>query len=356
MQRRRLGGSSLELPVACFGAYALGGGYWGAQDEAEAVLALQVAIDEGMDAIDTAPVYGFGRSEELVGAALRARPGKAKVLGKVGLAWDARLDARDPRLAGTKSQRAPDGREIAIVRDGRPAAIRACVEGSLRRLGVERLDLAQIHARDPHTPLADTLGEMVELRRIGMIAEIGVSNFDARGIDEARAILGSTPLAGHQLQYSLLARDAERELLPQGERGETGTLVYAALDQGLLTGKVRAERVFAPGEGRGRRRSFQATNRARVNRVLDEVVAPVAARHGATIAQVVLAWTIAQPGVTCVLAGARDRVQARENAAAGRLRLGTDELHAIRSAFEALRLAPGPGAGLRTWLKYLLGR
>lgn len=356
MQRRRLGGSSLEVPVACFGAYALGGGYWGPQDEAEAILALQVAIDEGMDAIDTAPVYGFGRSEELVGAALRARPGKAKVLTKVGLSWDAKLETGDPRLAGAKPQRAPDGREVRVVRDGRPAAIRACVEGSLRRLGVERVDLAQIHARDPHTPLAETLGALLDLRTTGMIAEIGVSNFDARGIDEARAILGATPLAGHQLQYSLLAREAERELLPQAARGEVGTLAYAALDQGLLTGKVRAERSFGPGEGRARRRSFQSANRARVNRVLDEVVAPIASERGASVAQVVLAWTIAQPGVTCVLVGARDRAQARENAAAGRMRLAPGELDAIGAAFARLRLAPGPGSGVRTWLKYLLGR
>ncbi len=356
MRRRRLGGSSLEVPVACFGAYALGGGYWGPQDEAEAVLALQVAIDAGMDAIDTAPVYGFGRSEELVGKALRGRIGQAKVLTKVGLTWDARLDPGDPRLAGVKNQRAPDGRDVAVVRDSRPVAIRACVEGSLRRLGVERIDLAQIHARDPHTPLAESLGALVELRRAGKIAEIGVSNFDARGIDEARAILGAVPLAGHQLQYSLLAREAERELLPQAARGEVGTLVYAALDQGLLTGKVRAERSFAAGEGRGKRRSFQATNRTRVNRVLDEVVAPIAAVHGATLAQVVLAWTIEQPGVSCVLVGARSRAQARENAAAGSLLLASAELATIRAAFERLRLAPGPGAGVRTWLKYLLGR
>jgi aryl-alcohol dehydrogenase-like predicted oxidoreductase len=353
---RPLGASSIRVPVVSFGAYALGGGYWGPQDEQQGVRAVELALELGMHAFDTAPVYGLGASERLIGRALRGRRDQAIVMTKVGLRWDDERVPGDPRAAGDKQQLGPDGKPVWIRRNSRPESVRVEVEQSLRRLELECIDLVQIHALDPHTPLADTLGALDELRREGKLAAIGVSNFGAAEIDVALRALASVPLASHQLHYSLLARGAERELLPQAVRERVGTLVYAALDQGLLTGKVRAERTFAPGEGRTRRPSFQARNRARVNDVLDKVVQPIAHAHGATITQVVLAWTIGEPGVTSVLVGARHPEQVRENARAGELELSADERAAIRAAFERLRLLPGSGAGLRTWLRYLLQR
>jgi methylglyoxal reductase len=353
---RPLGLSSLHVPTVCFGAYALGGGYWGAQDEAEGVRALELAIEEGMHAIDTAPVYGFGLSERLVGRALRGRRERAVVMTKVGLRWDGSVAPGDPRLAGVKPQLGPDGRKLPVRRDSRPESIRAEVDASLDRLGVERIELVQIHARDPHTPLAESLGVLLELRRAGKIAEIGVSNLTAAEVAESIRALAPVPLASHQLHYGLLARGAERELLPQAVRENVGTLVFGALEQGLLTGKVRSQRRFDEREGRARRPSFQARNRQRVNGVLDEVVAPIARAHSCSISAVVLAWTLSEAGVTSVLAGARSPEQVRENARAGSLVLADGECARIRAAFEQLRLLPGPGAGLRTWLRYLLRR
>lgn len=356
MQPRALGRSDLALPPISFGGYALGGGYWGPQDEAQGVRAVETALELGMCAIDTAPVYGFGASERIVGRALAGRRERAIVMTKVGLRWDGPNEPGDPRVAEAKPQAGPDGAKVPVVRDSRPAAVRACVDASLRRLGVERIDLVQIHWPDPHTPLADTLGELVELRRAGKVAWIGVSNFDVAGIQAALRILAPLPLASHQLPFGLLSLGAARELLPQALREHVGTLAYGSLGQGLLTGAVRERRAFASSEGRARRATFQPRNRARVNRVLDELVAPVARAHGTSIAAVVLAWTAGEPGVTSVLAGARSPEQVRENARALELSLEPAERTRIRAAFERLRLQPGPGAGWRAWLRYWSGR
>jgi aryl-alcohol dehydrogenase-like predicted oxidoreductase len=356
VQARVLGRTDLALPPVSFGAYALGGGYWGPQDEAQGVRAVELALELGMNAIDTAPVYGLGASERIVGRALAGRRERAIVMTKVGLRWDGPNEPGDPRVAEAKPQPGPDGKLVPIVRDSRPAVVRACVDASLRRLGIERIDLVQIHWPDPHTPLADTLGELVELRRAGKVAWIGVSNFSAVQIDEAARILAPLPLASHQLPFGLLTLGAARELLPQARRASIGALAYGALGQGLLTGAVRAERSFAASEGRARRATFQPRNRARVNGALDDVVAPIARAHGVSIAAAVLAWTAGEPGVTSVLAGARSPEQVRDNARAVELELAPDECARIRAAFDRLRLQPGSGAGWRAWLRYWLRR
>lgn len=258
MRMRALGRSGLHVPCICFGAYALGGGYWGAQDEGEAVRAVERALDLGMHAFDTAPVYGFGRSEQLLGRALRGRRAQALVLGKVGLRWDL-ADARGRR---TKTMLGPDGEPREVACDSRPASVRAEVEASLQRLRCEQLDLVQVHARDPLTPVAETMGALEELRTRGLVRAIGLSNYTLAESEEARRALAPSPLASLQLQYSLLARGIERELAPWALAQDVGVLAYAPLDQGLLSGKVGPERRFEAGTGRARRPSFAPQNRA----------------------------------------------------------------------------------------------
>jgi len=158
-------------------------------------------------------------------------------------------------------------------------------------------------------------------------------------MEEARAALGDLPLASDQPRYSLVQREIEADVLPWARANDVGLLVYSPLEQGLLTGKVTAERTFPVDDGRSRRPSFRPENRAKVNGLLEEVVAPVARAHGATLAQVSLAWVIAQPGVTSVIAGARTRAQVEENAAAADLELDGGELAAIDEAFAGLELA-----------------
>jgi aryl-alcohol dehydrogenase-like predicted oxidoreductase len=324
MIRRRLGRSALEVPTIVFGAWALGGWQWGGSDDLAALHAIAAGIDAGMNAIDTAPIYGFGHSEEVVGRAVAAR--RAEVL----LLTEGEFYFKSTDLAGTPRE---------IWRNSRPDSIVAEVEASLRRLRTSYLDLVQIHWHDPTTPLADSMGALARLVEQGKVRAVGVSNFPPALLQEAQLELGAIPLASNQPKYSLVAREAESRLLPWCREHGIGAIVYSPLEQGLLTGKVSAQRTFPATDGRHKRATFTAENRARVNALLEREVRPLARRHKATIAQVVLAWTVAQPGVTSAIAGARTPEQALENAGAGSLVLEPVELATIRLGFEQLQLS-----------------
>lgn len=331
MQQRRLGRSDLELPAVVFGAWAIGGGpYWNGTDDAAAVAALHAAFEAGIDAVDTAPVYGLGHSEQIVGRALADWPGRVKVCTKIGLRWDA----TDGELFFEST--GEDGKPLAVYRNSRPESVRLECERSLARLGVEHIDLLQVHWPDPTTPIADTMGALAELRAEGKIGAVGVSNYTPEMLGQAQAALGEVPLASTQPKYSLVAREIEADVLPWVLEHEVGVLAYSPLEQGLLTGKVRADRAFAETEGRARRDTFQPDARALVNATLDEVVAPVAAALDASLAQTVIAWTVARPGISCAIVGARTPEQARENARGGALQLPPEAWTAIDEAFGAL--------------------
>lgn len=358
MEYRKLGRTDLEVPVVSFGAWAIGGWWWAGADDETSIEALRAGIDEGITAIDTAPCYGMGHSEAIVGQAIADRRDDVVVMTKAGLRWDREdgvffMDTVDN-----------DKRPLKFYCNSRPDSLREEVEASLRRLGIERIDLLQIHWPDTSTPIADSMGALLELRAEGKLREIGVSNFTPAQMDEARAALGDVPLASDQPKYNLLARDAEREVLPYVLEHKIGTLVYSPLEQGLLTGKVDSQRVLPEEDGRSKMPLFAPDKRARVNSLLREVVQPVADEHGATLAQVALAWTVAQPGVTAALAGARTADQARENAAAGRLKLTGKELESMDAGFRGLlaefaaeRAArKKAGGGLKGVLKRVTGR
>ncbi len=349
MRKRTLGSTQLELPIVCFGAFAIGGGQWGEQDEDEALRAIRLALDLGMNAFDTAPVYGLGRSEELLGRALRGFRDRAVILTKVGLRWD------DPRPGQSRMLPGPDGRLVRIRRNARPESVRSEVHDSLRRLGVEHIDLVQVHAPDPETPIAETMGALADLRREGKLREIGISNYDVEGIEAARLALAPIPLASDQPGYNLLQREIEKDILPYAIRHRIGILVHTPLEQGLLTGRVGPERTFSDVQSRNRRPSFQPENRARVNALLNEVVLPIARAHAASIGQIILAWTAAQPGVTSLLVGARSIEQVRENAGAAAIDLSAADIETISSSFARLRLVP-PETGLRSKVKALVQR
>ena len=354
MRTHELGGSSLQVPLVSFGAWAIGGWYWGGADDEASLAALRAALDSGLTAIDTAPMYGFGRSEELVGRALAGRRAGVVVMTKAGLRWD---DARGERFFDTEG---PGGRKVAIYRNSRPDSLRHEVEQSLRRLALDTIDLLQVHWPDPTTPLAETMGALLDLRRAGKLRAIGVSNFGTELLDEARAALGDVPLASVQSRYSLLSRGIERDVLPYAREHGIGVLAYSPLEQGLLTGKVGPERTFPAGDGRTKQPLFSPASRAAVGAALREHVEPIARRHDATVAQVVIACTVAQPGVTSALIGARTAEQARENARAGELALAPAEVQAVRDALASLSLplaqsSARPGV-LRRIARRFLGR
>ena len=208
MRHRTLGRTDLSLPVITFGAWALGGGYWGDQDDAASIAAIRAALDGGIDAIDTAPIYGLGRSETIVGQAIADRRDEVTVLTKVGLRWDCSDGER------FVTGKLPDGKPLYVHRNSRPDSVRLEVERSLKRLDVERLDLVQVHWPDPTTPIAETMGALAELRSEGKLANIGVSNYDVDQLTRAQAALGDVPLASDQPIYSLVQRGIEDECCP----------------------------------------------------------------------------------------------------------------------------------------------
>ncbi len=353
MQRRKLGKSELTVPAVSFGAWAVGGWYWGPSDDEQSVRAIQAAIDAGMNAIDTAPMYGCGHSERVVGRAIAGRRDGVVVMTKVGLRWD---DTRGEFFMHTTDAQ---GRKLDVYRNSRPWSVRWEVEQSLKRLSVETIDLVQVHWHDPTTPIEATMGALADLLGEGKLRAIGVSNYSTKMMEEAQRALGDIPLASDQPRYSLLNRDIEPQILPFCRAHSIGVLAYSPLEQGLLTGKVTAQRTFDETDGRNKRPSFTPENRARVNALLERVVAPIARKHDATIAQIVLAWTAAQAGITSVLAGARSVEQALENARAGSIALDQSELATMRAAFEALELdlpSKGGASKLKGIVKRMLGR
>jgi aryl-alcohol dehydrogenase-like predicted oxidoreductase len=338
MQRRELGGSGIEVPVVTFGAWAVGGWMWGGSDERASIDAIRASIDEGANAIDTAPVYGFGRSEELVGKAIEGRRERALLFTKVGLRWD------DPHGEPFFTTHDQDGGKRAIWRNAKPDSVRLEVDRSLARMGVESLDLVQVHWPDLATPIEETMGELLRLRGEGKLRAIGVSNESPERMAAAQAALGDVPLASNQPKYNLLERQIEEDVQPWCAEHGVGLLVYSPLAQGLLTGCASPDREFGTGDQRAGREDWKPAAIALVNAALEEGAGPVADAHGASLSQVVLAWTIAQRGITSVLAGARSPEQALQNAVAGRLELTEEELVRVAAPFERLLAGATPPA------------
>nr|MCU0355783.1 aldo/keto reductase [Cytophagales bacterium] len=218
---------------------------------------------------------------------------------------------------------------------GRESVIRECEE-SLRRLGTDYIDLLQIHWADPSTPISETMEAVAQLLQQGKIRAAGVCNYDAAQMAEA---LKTVPLASNQVPYSMVKRDIERETVPFCIEHQIGILAYSPLQRGLLTGKISPDHAFAPGDHRPTTVHFKPENIRRTNTFLEKIK-PLAADKNATLAQVVIQWTLAQPGITCALVGARnaDAEQAAQNAAAAQVKLTAEEVATIDAALSELEL------------------
>ncbi|MEJ5298891.1 MAG: aldo/keto reductase [Armatimonadota bacterium] len=329
MVYRKLGNSSLEVPAVIFGAWAIGGWAWGPTDDAAAEDAIRASLDAGVTCIDTAPIYGCGHSEEVVGKALKGRRESAIIATKCGLRWDSTEGEFHFRTT------VQGVGEVDVYRNLRPDSIRLECERSLVRLQTDYIDLYQCHWPDPTTPLEDTMEALLDLRQQGKIREIGVSNFTP---EMMRQCLAVGPIASDQPRYSLLDRSIEEDVLPFCRDNGIGVIVYSPIAQGLLTGRVTPDREFPPGDLRASHPWFTPENRRKVLEALEQI-RPVAESHGCTLGQLAIAWVVHQPGVTSAIAGARTADQARENAAAADVRLSADELQQIRQVFEGLVLS-----------------
>jgi aryl-alcohol dehydrogenase-like predicted oxidoreductase len=324
MLTREIGSSGIYASAIGLGTWAIGGWMWGGTDEAAAIDGIKASLDAGVTLIDTAPAYGLGRSEEIVGAAITGRRDEVVLATKCGLVWHT-----------------DKGRHF-FDEDGRPVhrylgreSIRHELEQSLKRLRTDRIDLYITHWQDPTTPVAETLGALEELKREGKIRAIGASNVSRANLE---AYLAAGTLDAIQEQYSMVHRDIEADLLPLCVANNVSVLSYSSLALGLLTGKIGPDRTFNGDDLRINDPRFTVGNREKVAAFAKEI-APVASAHDASVAEIVIAWTLAQPGITFSLCGARNAQQARENARAGALHLAAHELDAVTAAVD--RHLPG---------------
>ncbi len=318
MRYRPLGQSGIEASVVAFGAWAIGGWYWGGTDETQSIDAIHAALDAGVNFIDTAPAYGLGHSEMIVGQAIAGQRDQVVIATKCGLVWHTQKGKPHFQEYGKH-----------VYRYLGAESIRYEIEESLRRLQTDYIDLYQTHRQDPTTSIEETMGTLLELKHQGKIRAIGVSNATADDMEQYRK-LGS--LDSDQERYSMLDQHIEEEQLPYCRNQGIAVLAYSPLEQGLLTGKVTAGREFAEDDWRTEKPGFDMDSRRAINAMLKEDFQPIADRHGLTFAQLAIAWTIAQPGLTHALVGARNLQQATENAAAGDVLLSSQESAAMNQA------------------------
>ncbi|QRR01909.1 aldo/keto reductase [Dyadobacter sandarakinus] len=319
----------LKLSVITFGAWAAGGWMWGGTERSEAVKAIRESYDAGVTSIDTAPIYGQGLSEEIVGEAIKDLPrDKVQILTKYGMRWDL---AKGDLAMHSKNNA---GEPIDVYKyAGRDSVILEC-ENSLKRLGTDYIDLYQIHWPDHTTPIEETMEAVSQLIKEGKVRYAGVCNYDTALMREASQHIH---LVSDQVPYSMVKRDIEAELVPYCIEHEKAILAYSPMERGLLTGKMKPGHQFAEDDHRASLYFFKDENLTRVNEFLSKIK-PIADDKHVTLGQLVLKWTIEQPGITIALAGARNAEQARQNAAAADIVLDQGEIDLITQHLNALEL------------------
>lgn len=329
MRTRALGASGIEASVVALGTWVMGGSMWGGSDDGDSVRAIHAALDLGMNFIDTAPIYGFGHSERVVGRALKGKREKAVVATKCGMVCNTRKG--EFKFRSTAQVPSEDGHiEVYVYND--PSSIREEVELSLRRLQTDYIDLYQTHWQEGTTPYEETMEALMRLKGEGKIRAIGVCNA-SRGIMERYR--GGGVLDSDQEKYSMLDRRLEAEQLPYCRGANVAVLAYSPLALGLLTGKVGPGREFSEGDIRRGHKRFTKENLSNVAALLGKL-GPVAERRGCSMSQLVIAWTIAQPGVTHALVGGRDERQVRENAKGAEVMLSAEDVGEMDAALREM--------------------
>jgi aryl-alcohol dehydrogenase-like predicted oxidoreductase len=317
MEKRRLGQGGLEVSAIGLGCMGMSD-FYGGRDEAEAMATIHRAVELGVTLLDTADMYGVGRNEELVGRATRDRRERVVLATKFG------------------NVRAADGTPLGI--NGRPDYVRSACEASLRRLGVEMIDLYYQHRVDPETPIEDTVGAMAELVREGKVRHLGLSEAAPATIRRAHAV---HPIAALQTEYSLWSREPEAEILPTVRELGIGFVAYSPLGRGFLTGQIRSPDDLEEGDWRRQSPRFQGAN---FQRNLDLVagIQAIAARKGCRPSQLALAWVLARGDDIVPIPGTKRRAYLKENAKALEITLTTADLAEIDEV-----VPPGVAAGER---------
>ncbi len=329
MQLKKLGNSDVHVTPIAFGAWAIGGWMWGGAEENAAIRAVRASYDAGITTIDTAPAYGFGKSEELIGRAMTDLPrDKYQILSKYGLNW------KTPEGEFYFDTIDNDGKPTKVYKHSKAESVIKECEDSLKRFKTDYIDLLQIHWPDATTPIAETMGAVAKLIQQGKVRAAGVCNYSVQQVDEASKTVN---IVSNQVPYSLIHRGIETELVPQALRKGMSIIPYSPLQRGLLTGKIKKGHKFNAGDTRDGNRFYKPENIERVNEMLQDIK-PIADTHNATLSQLIINWTTRQPGMDCVLVGARDEVQVAENVKALSFTLSVEEMKRIRGYAENLKL------------------
>jgi aryl-alcohol dehydrogenase-like predicted oxidoreductase len=313
MEKRRLGNSDMKITPIGVGAWAMGGGGWefgwGPQQDRNSFAAIHEALDRGINWIDTAAVYGLGRSETVVGLALKGRTKRPYIFTKCALTWNE---------------------QGQIGHSLKAQSIRREVENSLRRLDVDIIDLYQVHWPDPDEDIEEAWTEMARLKEEGKVGYIGVSNFNVLQMKRAQAI---APITSLQPPYSILARDVEPEILPYALTNNIGAIGYSPMYSGLLTGAMTRTRItqLAPDDWRRRNPNFQEPLLSR-NLRLVELLREIGNRYEVNPGEVAIAWTLRNPAVTAAIVGVRTAQQVRGIIGAAEFRVGALEAKQIELA------------------------
>lgn len=318
--KRKVGTSDVAITPVTMGAWAIGGWMWGGNDENDSIAAIQAYIDNGVTSIDTAPVYGFGYSEELVGKAIKNYSrDKIQILTKFGMVWD--MEKGDLAMESKDN----NGNTVKVFRYAGYDKILSDVELSLRRLQTDYVDLIQLHWPDTTTPMEEPMRAMEKLLQDGKARAIGVCNYNAAQLTEAEQ---TVKLHSNQVPYSMLRRHIEADVIPYALQHNLSIIAYSPMERGLLTGK------YKNGEGLNeddhRSKYFNRFEMDKVQPLLQKL-SELAHKYSASVSQLVLAWTFHQPTVAAALAGARNAQQAEQNAIAMHISISDEDLQLIRS-------------------------
>ena len=310
MQKRELGNTGMQITPVGFGSWAIGGDNWqfgwGAQDDGDAIAAIERAVELGINWIDTAAVYGLGHSEELVAQAVAGMKNRPWIFTKCSLVWDARRQMGNSLKADS---------------------IRRECEGSLKRLKVDAIDLYQIHWPNPDVDLEECWQEMARLKEEGLVRHIGVSNFS---VDQLRRIIPIAPVSTLQPPYSMLRPAIEQTLLPFCLEQNIGVIVYSPMLSGMLSGAMTRERAanFSADDWRRNNKEFQEP-RLSANLELVELLKRIGAPHGRSAGEVAIAWTLRHPAVTGAIVGGRNAAQVEGVVGAAEFRLSAAEIGVV---------------------------
>jgi aryl-alcohol dehydrogenase-like predicted oxidoreductase len=334
MQYRNIGSTNIQASVIGFGTYPLGGWMWGGTDEQTAIQAIQTALDDGINLIDTAPMYGYGLAEEIVGKAIQGRRQDAVIATKCGIVWDTsdwEKGKGELHCYADENGLTQNTSRYRFYRYLKPESIIQEVEASLKRLNTDYIDLLQTHAQDATTPIEETMAALEKLRKQGKVRAIGSSNVTKTQLE---SYCHAGTLDSTQESYSFINRTTEENgVLEVCHQNDVSFLAYAPLEQGLLTGTLSPNTKYPDGDFRGNDPRFTPENVVRINTALDRLK-PIRESYELSTSQLMLAWIVSRYKKMHVLCGMRNPKRVAENARAGLTTLSEDDMKLMNQLFD----------------------